>query len=159
MTKDTSFKYYVPAGMSLLDAKIKGVARHLDSAEDDQRESDDSKAPCPEGFPRGVQLMELIRKEVGNLTILQTGVLLKVFEEPGIAQSDLVHFFHTTEATISRTIKFFEKRYATNRKTGKNEYMGLGLLEQKVSADSGRARDIYPTEKGRALRDKIKQLL
>jgi DNA-binding MarR family transcriptional regulator len=93
-----------------------------------------------------------------SATLLQVEVLLLVMENEGITQPELSKRLNTTQATITRTIQKLAHSVYQNPNTNRQEQFGLGLLEASEWAEDSRIRAVFLTEKGKRLRDKIKQL-
>jgi len=101
----------------------------------------------------GQNMVRLLTAEVGNMTLLQVGILLAVMAEPGITMPELEKRFKTTRATVSRSVDKLREETVFNPETGKHEIMGL--LRTDGSRDDVRIFSVSLTKKGEELMRKL----
>lgn len=101
---------------------------------------------------------ELIRKKIGTITLLQTGMLLAVMENDGIMMSDLVEMFKTTRAAVSRNVGKLTKPGSVGPKTVHTPIVKAGLLYSREWDSDTRAKAVFLTKEGKALRAMLRRL-
>lgn len=104
------------------------------------------------------EFLELLFKEVGNLTLLQAKILLYVLLNPGVTQKEIADFFGENAPTISRIIKILGFRTVRNLQTNKLEQFGYDLVRSVGDQDDNRAFSLHPTEKGKEVLKKLEKI-
>jgi len=105
-----------------------------------------------------LRVIDFLRQETQNVTMLQAGMLLAVMDRPGITQPALGKFFRTTQATVSRNVHKLAKATVQDPETGTYVDAGLDFIVLKTDAEDPRAIACHLSPKGEHLRDRILRL-
>ena len=94
--------------------------------------------------------MDFIRTRVHNITLLQACMLIHILKNPGVTQPELGQYFHTTQATVCRTVNKLALA-VVRTSSGDYEKVGLDLIVLKKDTSDPRRVACFPNEAGQQL--------
>jgi len=95
----------------------------------------------------------LARQELGDISLSQLAVLLKIMSNEGITQPELMDQFNIHQGSLSRIVGKLGY-YMARRSDGGFDRRGRGLVENRMDTRIDTRRNaVFLTEKGKQLRD------
>ena len=111
-------------------------------------------APAPRRRDTVLAALEAFRGLHAQVCVTQIVAFLYICENEGINLKELAFVCGATDATASRTARGLSHPDAPGSLSP-----ALGLVELRENPEDGRGRLLYLTDKGRAMRERIDQLI
>lgn len=105
------------------------------------------------------KVIEFVRKEIfSELPLQQLDMLLLVHEREGIPQGEISKVMGMPQATVSRNIARLARRQIRGDR-GQVEWVGYGLVENRIDPVETRQYQVFLTDKGTQFMAKLEQVL
>jgi DNA-binding MarR family transcriptional regulator len=105
------------------------------------------------------KVIEFVRKEIfSELPLQQLAMLLLVHEREGISQGEISKLMGMPQATVSRNIARLSRKQIRGDR-GQVEWVGYGLVENRIDPVETRQYQVFLTDKGTQFMAKLEQVL